>query len=96
MQEWDARTRSVLYSHNMPVGRHPKKEIAEVLRNVPDHLTVVQTAAGHRWGHVQCTYCATVISIWSTPRNPGNHAKDLARFLARHSDCPARAKQEET
>jgi hypothetical protein len=26
-----------------------------------------------------------VISIWSTPRNPGNHAKQIARAVKR---CP--------
>jgi hypothetical protein len=68
----------------MAAGRHSKKEVGEVLRGLPDHLVVVATDAGHRWGYVECTRCGDRLSVWSTPRSPGNHAKDIARFALRH------------
>ena len=63
---------------------HGKKDIAKVLRHLPAHLTVTATAAGHRWGYIQCTVCGQRISVWSTPRSSTDHAKDLARFATRH------------
>ncbi|CAN5143771.1 hypothetical protein BH20ACT16_BH20ACT16_03690 [soil metagenome] len=40
--------------------------------------TVTPTAAGHRWGKAQCgSGCSA--SIWSTPKNPQNHANQVRR-----------------
>ena len=66
-------------------GRHPKKDVEEALRGAEvEGWTVERTAAGHRWGVARCGWGCSV-SIWSTPRNPGNHAKALARAVKR---CP--------
>lgn len=42
------------------------------------------TKAGHRWGKAECG-SGCVLSIWSTPKNPQNHAKQMIRAVAR---CP--------
>ena len=46
--------------------------------------SVVQTSAGHRWGKAECGEGCSV-SIWSTPKSPGNHGKALVRAAAK---CP--------
>lgn len=47
--------------------------------------TVDQTAAGHKWGRVTAPNGA-VTSIWSTPRSPENHARDLVRWAERNQE----------
>lgn len=42
-----------------------------------------QTAAGHKWGRIKCT-CGAFISIWSTPKNPHNHGRQLRRWVDQH------------
>lgn len=48
---------------------------------------IVKGKKGHAWGRMYCPYgnpeCA--ISIYSTPRNPENHAKNLIRAIHK---CP--------
>lgn len=49
---------------------------------------VVATTSGHRWGVLRCPEASREgcqASIWSTPRNAGNHAKQLRRVIDR---CP--------
>ncbi len=66
-------------------GRHAKKEVEEALDYAHSHnWTVAQTIAGHRWGVARCGQGCSV-SIWSTPRNPGNHAKAIRRAVDK---CP--------
>jgi hypothetical protein len=43
------------------------------------------SARGHSWGCVRCTRCNQKISVWSTPKNADNHAKQIRRFIQRHS-----------
>jgi hypothetical protein len=69
----------VLHTHNTV---HSKKDVNRVHRALPGHVSVVQTAAGHRWGYVECGRYGSRISVWSTPRSPSDHAKDLQRFTA--------------
>jgi hypothetical protein len=67
-------------------GRHPQKEIAEALgRARGANLEVVEIHRGHRWGEVRCESCGASFDVWSTPRNPGTHAKQVDRFTARHT-----------
>jgi hypothetical protein len=65
-------------------SKHPKKEVNEVL-DYADMLghKVEQTAAGHKWGRITCSLGHRV-SVWSTPRNPGNHARDLRKWADQH------------
>lgn len=67
-------------------GRHQKKEVADVLQDAEEvGLTVVELHAGHRWGEVICEKCDSTREVWSTPRNPSTHAKQLKRFITRHT-----------
>lgn len=69
----------------MARGSHSKKEVEKALKGAEAAgWTVIATAAGHRWGKVECGK-GCVISIWSTPRSPGNHAKQIARAVR---NCP--------
>ena len=69
----------------MPRGGHPKKEAAEALWNARRAgLAVEEIHRGHRWGEIRCA-CGLSFAIWSTPRNPGTHAKQIARFVALHA-----------
>jgi hypothetical protein len=79
-------------------GRHPKPAVANALDAVKnfDHLTVVENHKGHRWGWVICLECHQgpadrghpgdpgSFTVWGTPEPPENHAKQIARFVARH------------
>ncbi|MYN65608.1 MAG: hypothetical protein F4X11_11350 [Acidobacteria bacterium] len=71
--------------------RHPKKEVEGALADAEAAgWTVTPTSSGHRWGVVRCTESSRLgcqASIWSTPRNPGAHARQLRRVVAR---CPHR------
>jgi hypothetical protein len=70
---------------NIPQGKHSKKEVEEALRYAEENgWTIKQTRSGHRWGVAQCGHGCQV-SIWSTPKNPGNHAKHIRRGVDR---CP--------
>ncbi len=67
-------------------GRHQKKEVADALGDAEAvGLVVVELHAGHRWGEVICESCQSARDVWSTPRNPGPHAKQLKRFIAKHT-----------
>lgn len=69
--------------------RHPKKDVENALRWAADHgWTVVPTASGHRWGEMVCAHTGPEpcrVSIWSTPKSPGNHAN---RLRQRVRNCP--------
>lgn len=80
-------------------GRHPKSAVADALdaaTRAAHHLTVVENHKGHRWGWVICLHCHQgppdrghpgdpgSFTVWSTPEPPENHAKQIARFTARH------------
>ncbi len=73
--------------------RHPKKDVEQALQyGEKDGWTVKQTASGHRWGVAQCSRGCKV-AIWSTPKNPGNHAKRIRTAV---NNCPhARPEKEE-
>jgi len=67
--------------------RHPKKEVEQAIRYAEQRSWVVEhTVAGHKWGRVSCRQGCTM-SVWSTPRRPGDHAKDIRRLVDR---CPHR------
>jgi len=69
-------------------GRHPKKEVAEALNRAKNAgLAVDEIHRGHRWGELRCPGCGDSQGIWSTPRDPGTHAKQIDRFAAGHRSC---------
>lgn len=65
--------------------RHSKKEVEQALKYAESKDWVVdQTPSGHKWGSAQCG-SGCWMSVWSTPKNPGNHAKQIRRKVDK---CP--------
>ena len=68
---------------------HPKKEVEEALRHAEAHGWRIDIATGHAWGRIYCPFnddscrCGEfcITSIWSTPRNPGSHARAIRRVV---------------
>ena len=72
---------------------HPKKEVRKAIKELRAAGWTIEVAAGgqaHRWGTATCPYqhpdgsgglSRCVKGIRSTPRNEGNHAKELRRAL---------------
>lgn len=68
---------------------HPKAEVEDALRHAEAQGWRVVPGGSHAWGRMCCPnptdvcrcaeYCIT--SIWSTPRNSGNHARQLRRAV---------------
>ncbi|HEU5244120.1 MAG TPA: hypothetical protein VFU33_06945 [Gaiellaceae bacterium] len=65
--------------------KHPNKDIEKALKAAENAgWTVTPKASGHNWGEMKCgSGCRA--SIWSTPKSPTNHAKQIARAV---SKCP--------
>jgi hypothetical protein len=63
--------------------RHPKKEVEEALQDLEDADWSVVQRSGHAWGLARCPHGCCQVSIWSTPRDPGNHARALRRAIER-------------
>lgn len=69
--------------------RHPNQEIETALQHAENNGWRVETGSGHCWGRICCPennkscrngmHCIT--SIWSTPRNASNHARQLRRIV---------------
>jgi len=68
---------------------HPKKEVEDALRYAESKGWRVEVGGGHAWGKMYCPYnrvlcrCGEfcITSIWSTPKNPANHGKQLRRVV---------------
>ncbi|HJV02485.1 MAG TPA: hypothetical protein VJ752_18250 [Burkholderiaceae bacterium] len=68
---------------------HPHKDVDAALRYAEEHGWSVNVGGSHAWGRIYCPYnnndcrCGEfcITSIWSTPRNPGNHAKAIRRVV---------------
>lgn len=69
--------------------RHGKKEVEAALVYAEGRGWRVEMASGHAWGRLYCPYnddecrCGEfcIVSVWSTPKNPSNHAKQLCRVV---------------
>jgi len=69
--------------------KHPKKEIEQALTHAEEHGWKVKVGGGHAWGKIYCPlndkecrcgeFC--ISSIWSTPKNATNHAKQIRRVV---------------
>lgn len=69
--------------------KHPNKEINAAIEYAKSKDWKVETCNGHAWGQMFCPknspecrcgeHCIT--SIWSTPRNPEDHARKLRRIV---------------
>ena len=70
-------------------AKHPKKEVEQALRHAEQRGWRVEPGGSHAWGRMYCSqnvpecrcgeFCIT--SIWSTPKNAGNHARQLRRIV---------------
>ncbi len=70
--------------------QHPNKEIEAAIKYA-ENLRWRYRQAGssaHAWGRLLCPFESRdgcIISVWSTPRNPYNHAEQIRR---RVDQCP--------
>lgn len=70
-------------------SRHPKKEVEAAIDYARRHGWAVEQkkkSHGLAWGVLRCSEDCYII-IWTTPRNAGNHAKQI---MSRVSRCPHR------
>ena len=69
--------------------KHPHKDIEGVLNHAEANGWQVVLGGSHAWGKMYCPYnddecrCGLhcITSIWSTPKNPGNFAKQLRQVV---------------
>ncbi|MFJ1298556.1 hypothetical protein ACILG0_01245 [Pseudomonadota bacterium AL_CKDN230030165-1A_HGKHYDSX7] len=77
------------------IPAHPDKDIQAALRHAVAWGWRIQTSRGHAWGRLYCPYedprCREgdfcIVSIWSTPRSPFNHARALRRVVDQCRGC---------
>ncbi|MBP0021367.1 MAG: hypothetical protein J7647_27905 [Cyanobacteria bacterium SBLK] len=68
---------------------HSKLEVENALKYVEQNGWRVDVGGSHAWGKIYCPYndkeCRggifCIASIWSTPKNAGNHAKQIRRVV---------------
>ena len=73
----------------MARSSHPKKEIEAALRHAESQGWRVEVGGSHAWAKIYCPYnddgcrCGEfcIACIWSTPKNPGNHARAILRVV---------------
>ena len=73
----------------MARSSHPKKDIEAALRHAESQGWRVEMGGSHAWGKIYCPYnddgcrCGEfcIACIWSTPKNPGNHARAIRRVV---------------
>ncbi len=68
--------------------RHPKPEIEKAIQYAEELGWKAELSNGHAWGRLFCpqsTRDGCIVSIWSTPRSPENHARQLRKVVDR---CP--------
>jgi hypothetical protein len=69
--------------------RHPSKEIEAAVAHAEAAGWTWIKATGHAWGKLRCPFndptcrCGEFCqhSVWSTPRNPEGHARQLRRIV---------------
>ncbi len=69
--------------------KHPKPEVEVAIQHAEQHGWTIREGGSHAWGQMLCPYndeacrCAEFCrtSIWSTPKNAGNHGKQLLRVV---------------
>jgi hypothetical protein len=80
-------------------ARHPKKEVEQAVRYAEANGWHVVVGGSHAWGRIYCPYNSVecrcgefcITSIWSTPKNPGNHARQIERVV---DNCTTRQRIE--
>jgi hypothetical protein len=67
-------------------SRHPKKEVEEAVQYAIEAGWELETLGGHSWGVLRCpehSRAGCQVYVYSTPQNPGNHAKQLKGAINR-------------
>jgi len=67
-------------------SRHPNKEIEAAVAYAESRNWRFRKAHGHAWGRLLCPRNyrdGCQLSVWSTPKNPQNHANAILRAVAR-------------
>lgn len=70
-------------------AKHPNKDVESAIAHAQAQGWRVDLGGAHAWGKMYCPYndeecrCGIhcITSIWSTPKNPGNFAKQLRRVV---------------
>ncbi len=73
----------------MPRRKHSKSEVEKALRYAESRGWRVEIGGSHAWGKIYCPFndeacrCGEfcIASIWSTPKSPGNHARQIRRVV---------------
>ncbi|VAX38729.1 hypothetical protein MNBD_PLANCTO02-1390 [hydrothermal vent metagenome] len=68
--------------------RHPNKHIQKSIQYAKSLGWRFKLSDGHAWGRLLCpekSLAGCIISVWSTPRNSENHARQLVRKI---KNCP--------
>lgn len=68
----------------MSRSRHPNKSIERVVKYAESLGWRVEMSRGHAWGHLLCperTRDGCLVGVYSTPRNPENHARHIRRDI---------------
>lgn len=74
--------------------RHPNKHIEAAIQYAESLGWRVQMSQGHAWGRLFCSQGGRggcIISVWSTPKNPENHARHIRREV---DHCPHRPSEQ--
>jgi hypothetical protein len=76
----------------MPTSRprHPKPPVEAAVRYAESLGWRVVMSNGHAWGRLFCPFSSRegcIVSVWSTPKSPENHARHLRKFI---DSCPHR------
>lgn len=68
--------------------RHPKPEIEKAVQYAEGLGWKAELSNGYAWGRLFCpqsTREGCIVSVWSTPRSPENHARQIRKVVDR---CP--------
>jgi hypothetical protein len=76
----------------MPISRprHPKPAVEKAVQYAEQLGWRVEMSSGQAWGRLYCPMSSRqgcVISVWSTPKVPENHARHIRRAV---DACPHR------
>lgn len=82
--------------------KHPRKDVEQAIVYAEDRGWRIEVGGGHAWGKMYCPYndrdcrCGEfcVASIWSTPKNSMNHAKQIMRIVDNCVRCAGRSVDE--
>ena len=80
----------------MATKKHPKLEVNDAIKYAESKGWRIEAGGSHAWGKMYCPhnseecrcgeFCIT--SIWSTPKNAGNHAKQIRRVVDKYTGRP--------